>query len=62
MYVANQSIFIKETKNPFALSQCTLSLPPEDIRKPNGFLIVSRGRERVHWNEWANRYNFALFS
>ena len=49
MYVASQSIFIKETKNPFALSQCTLSLPPEDIRKPNGFLIVSRGRERVHW-------------
>ena len=31
------------------LSQCTLSLPPENIRKPYGFLVFSGGRERVHW-------------
>ena len=28
-------------------SQCTLSLSPENI----SFLIFSRGRERVHWEE-----------
>ena len=30
-------------------SQCTLSLPPENIRKPQGFLMFSGDRERVHW-------------
>ena len=30
-------------------SHCTLSLPPENIRKPSGFLLFSGGRERVHW-------------
>ena len=30
-------------------SQCTLSLPPENIRKPCGFLMFSGGREKVHW-------------
>ena len=30
-------------------SQCTLSLPPENIRKPWGFLMLSGGRERMHW-------------
>ena len=29
-------------------SQRTLSLPPENIRKPYGFLLLSEGRERVH--------------
>ena len=24
-------------------------LPPENIRKPKGFLMFSGGRERVHW-------------
>ena len=34
-------------------SQCTVSLPPENIRKPYGFLMFSGGRERVHWeNKW----------
>ena len=32
-------------------SQCTLSLSPENIRKPEGFLIISGGRERVHWKK-----------
>ena len=27
-------------------SQCTLSVPPENIRKP---LMFSEGTERVHW-------------
>ena len=27
----------------------TFSLPPENIRKPYGFLMFSKGRERVHW-------------
>ena len=30
----------------------TLSLPPENIRKPYGLLMLSRGRERVHWKPW----------
>ena len=30
-------------------SQCTLSLPPEYIRKAYGFLMFSGDRERVHW-------------
>ena len=32
-------------------SQCTLSLHPENIRKPLGFLKFSGGRERVHWEQ-----------
>ena len=32
-------------------SQCTLSLPPKNIRKSNGFLMFSGGRERVHWEQ-----------
>ena len=32
-------------------SQCTLSLPPENIRKPYGFLMFSESREKVHWEE-----------
>ena len=29
-------------------SQCTLSLSPENIRKPYGFLMFSGGTEKVH--------------
>ena len=29
-------------------SQCTLTLAPENIRKPYSFLISSGGRQRVH--------------
>ena len=29
--------------------QCTLSLLPENIRKPYDFLMFSRGNEKVHW-------------
>ena len=32
-------------------SQCTLSLPPENIRKPEGFLMFSGGSEKVHWEQ-----------
>ena len=32
-------------------SQCTLSLPPQNIRKPYSFLMFSGGRERVHWEQ-----------
>ena len=32
-------------------SQCTLSLPPENIKKRQGFLMFSEGRERVHWEQ-----------
>ena len=31
--------------------QCTLSLPPENIRKSCGFLLFSGDREKVHWEE-----------
>ena len=31
--------------------QCTLSLPPENIRKSYDFLMFSGGKERVHWEE-----------
>ena len=30
-------------------SQCILSLPPKNIRKPYAFLMFSGGRERVRW-------------
>ena len=30
-------------------SHCTLSLPPENIRKPYGFVVFSGGREIMHW-------------
>ena len=32
-------------------SQCTLSLPPENIRKPYSFQMFSGDRERVHWKK-----------
>ena len=32
-------------------SQCTLYLPPENIKKPYGFLMFSGGREGVHWKQ-----------
>ena len=35
-------------------SHCTLSLPPENIKNPDGFLIFSGNRERVHWKQWVN--------
>ena len=35
-------------------SQCTLSLPPENIRKPYDFLIFSEGRGRVHWERMSS--------
>ena len=31
--------------------QGTLSLLPENIREPYGFLMFSEGRERVHWEQ-----------
>ena len=34
-------------------SQCTLSLPLENIRKHYGFQMISGGRERVHWERMA---------
>ena len=32
-------------------SQCTLSLSPENIRKPESFLMFSGGSEKVHWKQ-----------
>ena len=36
-------------------SQYTLSLPPENIRKPYGFLMFLGVRERVHWERMGQR-------
>ena len=48
-------IMSKEEKYTFQVayiypirSQCTLSLPPDKIIKPYGFLMFSGGRKRVH--------------
>ena len=35
--------------NPFVFNQDTLPLPPENIRRPYGFLLFSGVRERVYW-------------
>ena len=32
------------------LPNALLLYPPEKTRKPCGFLMFSRGRERVHWD------------
>ena len=32
------------------LCQCTLSVPPEN-KKSSGFLMFSRGREKVYWEQ-----------
>ena len=29
--------------------------PPENIRIPNGFLMLSWGKERVHWEQMVKR-------
>ena len=36
--------------NPFVLNAPFL-YPPENIRKPYGFLMFSGGRERLHWEQ-----------
>ena len=41
-------------------SQCILSLPPESIRKPHGFLMFSGVRERVHWERMGSCKDFRL--
>ena len=33
---------------PFVSNAIRFSLPPENSRKPSGFLTFSEGRERVH--------------
>ena len=43
------TIQVESMKN--TCSQCTLSLPPENIRNPCDFLMLSRDRERVHWEQ-----------
>ena len=35
--------------------QCTLSLPPENIKKLYGFMMFPEGRERVHWEQMGSR-------
>ena len=49
---------VKSEVNGMIFSRCvlthsfpiyTFSLPPENIRKPYGFLMFSKGKERVHW-------------
>ena len=30
------------------------SLPPENIRKPYGFLVFSGDTGKLHWNKWVN--------
>ena len=49
----SQTISIKDVRQG-GCSQCTLSLPPENIRKPYGFLMFSGGRERCIGNKWVN--------
>ena len=33
------------------LFQCIFSISPENIRKSYGFLMISGGRERLHWKQ-----------
>ena len=35
----------------FICFQCTLLLLPENVRKPYDFLMLSRGRERMFWEQ-----------
>ena len=37
-------------------SKFTLSLPPENIRKPYGFLMFAGATERVHWEQMGLLY------
>ena len=56
IYVAEKLVFSCRQKNhkyqiyPIC-SQRTLSLPPESIRKPDGFFMFSGGRERMYWEQ-----------
>ena len=43
--------YISNFSNKPICSQCIFSLPPENIRKPEGFLMFSEVRERVHWEQ-----------
>ena len=35
-------------------NQCSTSIPPENIRKPEIFLMFSGGIEMEHWLKWVN--------
>ena len=48
----SEKLSVKRHFKPIC-SQCTLSLPPENIRKPYGFLMFSGGTEKVHWEQMA---------
>ena len=52
-YLLTRSSCVRATLNKLLTIcfQCTLSLPPENIRKPYVFLIFSGGRERLHWEQ-----------
>ena len=58
MFVVAGSYFLRgeiKISNSFPSSKLThsfpmtLSQPPENVRKPKGFLMFSGGREMVHW-------------
>ena len=58
------AILEKKRKEKFSkpiCSQCTLSLPTENIKK-TGFLMVSGGRERVHWEQMGGLTDFSTES
>ena len=44
-------VYCRMELNPFAPN----SPPPENIRKPYGFLMFSGGRERMHWEQMGQK-------
>ena len=49
--VQNITYITEQTIGLFHSFPMHLSLLPENIRKPDGFLMLSGGRERVHWEQ-----------
>ena len=47
---------IRFTRYLSDFSKFTLSLPPENIRKPYGFLMFAGATERVHWEQMGLLY------
>ena len=44
--VYNEAFMQKKLRDQLILAHCCLSTPPENIRKPKGFLMFSRGIDK----------------
>ena len=55
LFSTKQTTVTIQQRSWLIFSQCTLSFPPENIKKPYGFLMFSAVDKGCIGNEWVNR-------